>query len=185
MFHFVKEALQVYIHYVLIALIDVVLRPVYGLLCVALWAKSVAMCLELHLEPRHHCLMHRLLQQAVFYRGNAQQAGLPIALGYCYPQYGLASVASITHRGHQLYALDPKVFGKLVGGHAIHSCRTFVRHHVGTCLFHVAVAKYLLNHYWSLQFNLTVPPIVRLLALVAQQSPWHLEHLNVRSFIGL
>lgn len=55
------QVLQVYIHYVVIAFMDVLLRLLHRLMCVATWPEAVAVFFELHFKQWAHHLVHRLL----------------------------------------------------------------------------------------------------------------------------
>ena len=51
MANFIEEVFQVYIHYVNIALIDVLLRLLHGLLGIAVRSEAVTVFFELRLKP--------------------------------------------------------------------------------------------------------------------------------------
>lgn len=84
MVHFIEELFQVQIDCVIIALCDVV--PALGqcLVGIALWPEPVAVIAELWFIKRCECLGYGLLDNPVYYRGDAQLSLLPVVLGYLY-----------------------------------------------------------------------------------------------------
>src|SRR5690606_33644389 len=69
---FIKEPLEVNVHYVLIAIVDVFQGLCYGLMDVLLRAEAIAVFLEREFVFDHQHLAYRLLQPPFHYCGNPQ-----------------------------------------------------------------------------------------------------------------
>ena len=57
MIHLIKEAFQVYVYNVVVAFMDVLLRLLHGLMCIAIGAKAVAVFFELNFKLWAYHLM--------------------------------------------------------------------------------------------------------------------------------
>lgn len=95
MIYFIKEAFQVYIHDMLIAIIDIGLCLHHALLGIFIWPESIAKICELRFKQRRDSLCNTLLQPPVHYCWNAQLPLFSIAFGYFYPQDGLRKVFTL------------------------------------------------------------------------------------------
>ena len=76
----VKELLQVYVNYPLVALVEVFQQLQYGLLAAPAGAEAVAALLELLLEDGTQHLHYRLLKRTVNDRRDAQPANATVRL---------------------------------------------------------------------------------------------------------
>ena len=61
MIHFIEEVLQVYVHDVVISLMDVLMRLLYGLVRIAIGSEAIAVCCKVHFKLGTYHLAYPLL----------------------------------------------------------------------------------------------------------------------------
>ena len=104
----IKEALQVKVYYILVAVRDYGLRLSQRIMTATPRTEAEAVPAELFLIDGSQNLVNGLLHHAVYHGRYSQKALLAIVLGYLYPSDGIRTVAAVHEALYQSVLIGPQ-----------------------------------------------------------------------------
>lgn len=126
----VKEAFEVYLHRIAVALFNYLRRGYQCPLASTLGTEAVAPLAELTLIDRTEHLGYCLLKHAVYHRGYSQLAFAPAVLGYLYPADGIRTVGPLANTLFQFLSVLDEIAEQSAATHFVYSCRSSVALHL-------------------------------------------------------
>lgn len=104
----IKEALQVKVYYILVAVRDYRLRLSLRITTTTPLTEAEAILAELFLIDRSQYLIEGLLHHAVYHGRYSQKTLLAIVLGYLYPSDGIRTVVAVHEALYQSVLVGPQ-----------------------------------------------------------------------------